>query len=205
MDIYFFIKGFLIGFSIAAPVGPIGILCIQRTITKGALSGFVSGMGAATADGFYGCIAAFGLTAVSGVLTGQQFWFRLIGGAYLLYLGIKTLTAKKAESAFDAGKNRLAGDYFSTLFLTITNPVTILSFIAIFAGLGLSQTKNDYFSALTMVAGVISGSAFWWFLLSGGVSLFRSRFNDSMSKAVNIVSGTIIIAFALAALGSIFR
>src|SRR4051812_8188873 len=127
-----FLKGLLIGFSIAAPVGPIGVLCIQRTLSYGRLSGLLTGLGAATADGVYGAVAAFGLTVVSSFLTGQQFWFQLIGGAFLFYLGAKNFKATPATKAASKEHKGLLFDYISTVFLTLTNPATILSFVAIF-------------------------------------------------------------------------
>ena len=162
MDLNFLIKGLIIGFSIAAPVGPIGILCIRRTIANGKVSGLISGLGAATADGFYGIVAAYGLVGISNLLVGQQFWFRIIGGIFLLYLGIKIFTAKSGDKNSETNKSKsLWGDYFSTFILTITNPVTILSFVAIFAGLGLGASANSHASATTMVVGVILGSILW--------------------------------------------
>src|SRR3989344_6339612 len=162
METIFLIKGLIIGFSIAAPVGPIGLLCIQRTITYGRTSGLLTGLGAATADGLYGAVAAFGLTIISNFLVGQQFWFRLIGGVFLLYLGIKTFLSKPAEKTVTESHKGLFSDYLSTVFLTLTNPTTILSFVAVFAGLGLGSMNGNTSSAILMVAGVIVGSAFWW-------------------------------------------
>src|SRR3989344_9697373 len=204
MDISFFIKGLIIGFSIAAPVGPIGVLCIQRTIAYGKTSGLLTGLGAATADGFYGAVAAFGLTVVSSFLVGQQFWFRLIGGAFLLYLGIKTFLSKPAEKAATENHKGLFSDYLSTVFLTLTNPTTILSFVAVFAGLGLGSINGNTPSAILMVAGVIVGSALWWLILSGGVGLVREKFNMSALAILNKISGTIIFIFAILAFVSIF-
>jgi threonine/homoserine/homoserine lactone efflux protein len=143
MDIIFLLKGLLIGFSIAAPVGPIGVLCIRRTLTEGRLTGLLSGLGAATADACYGCIAGFGLTVISSLLIRQQFWLSLIGGLFLCYLGGKTFLAKPAETTSEPASTSFVGAYASTLFLTLTNPATILSFVAIFAGLGLANTSND--------------------------------------------------------------
>jgi threonine/homoserine/homoserine lactone efflux protein len=204
MDFNFFLKGIIIGFSVAAPVGPIGVLCIRRTLANGRMAGVVSGLGAATADGVYGIIAAFGLTFVSNVLIDQQFLLRLIGGLFLLYLGIKTFRSKVAEKpATEQKSHSLISMYLSTFFLTITNPATILSFVAIFAGLGLANTQADYLSAIIMVLGVLIGSAAWWLLLSGGVSLFRSKFNTKALKVVNIISGLFIISFGILALLSI--
>ncbi len=205
MEITFLIKGLIIGFSIAAPVGPIGILCIQRTISHGRKSGLYTGLGAATADGLYGAIAAFGLTIVSTFLVGEQFWIRLIGGIFLLYLGIKTFTSKPSERIKSENHKSLLSDYFSTVFLTITNPMTILSFVAIFAGLGLGGVKGDNLSALLMVLGVLIGSALWWVILSGSVSLFRSKFNISSLKIVNKISGIIITIFAIIAFIGILK
>ncbi len=202
MNILFLVKGFVIGLSIAAPVGPIGVLCIRRTLAGGRTSGLVSGLGAATADGVYGAVAAFGLTAVSDTLVEQQDGFRLVGGAFLLYLGLRAFLA--ASSAGDAPREKgsLLGDYASTLALTLANPATILSFAAVFAGLGLAGSGGDYGSAGLMVVGVASGSATWWFALSGGVSLLRSRF-EAYLPLVNKVSGLVIGAFGVAALVSL--
>lgn len=200
----FFAKGLLIGFSIAAPVGPIGVLCIRRTLVGGRLSGVVSGLGAATADGVYGAIAAFGLTMISSLLIGSQFWLRLIGGFFLLSLGGKFLFSKPLKVSIEksARGRRLLADYTSTLFLTITNPMTILSFAAIFAGLGLANSERAHGSAAAMVAGVAAGSALWWIVLSGGIGYLRSGLTSFSLRVINHVSAGIIIALAIAALAS---
>jgi threonine/homoserine/homoserine lactone efflux protein len=205
LDIYFFFRGLLIGFSIAAPVGPIGVLCIRRTLTNGRMSGLMSGLGAATADGFYGAVAAFSLTLISNVLVGQQLWFRITGGSFLLYLGIRTFLSKPSAKSVSDKKSSLFGDYISTFILTIMNPITILSFAAVFAGLGLGNSNGNYISALLMVLGVISGSICWWLILSTGVSLFREKFNPTSLKIVSWVSGIIMVAFAIIAFVSIFK
>ncbi len=197
------LKGLVLGFSIAAPVGPIGVLCIRRTLAEGRAVGFASGLGAATADAIYGSIAAFGLTLISAFLISQRLGLGLIGGAFLCYLGIKTLTAKPAEpTASFAGKG-LLGAYGSTFFLTLSNPITILSFVAIFAGFGFVNASRDLVSAGLLVLGVFGGSASWWFLLSGGVSLFRSRFDLHALRWVNRISGSVITGFGLLALMSL--
>ena len=206
MDPGIFARGVAIGLAIAAPVGPIGVLCIRRTLAGGRLAGFVTGLGAATADTVYGAVAAFGLTAVSAFLVSQQDWLRLIGGAFLLYLGIRTfLTRPMPQTAVrdDKSSRTLAGDYASTFLLTITNPLTIISFAAVFAGLGLGSGYDDLASALLLVAGVFTGSALWWLLLSAGVSLLRGRITENGLRWVNRVSGVIITVFGVVALASL--
>jgi threonine/homoserine/homoserine lactone efflux protein len=203
MDYPLFFRGLIIGFSIAAPVGPIGVLCIRRTLADGRASGLISGLGAATADAMYGCVAGFGLTFISSILIDQQIWLRLFGGLFLCYLGIKTLLSKPAEQAATAGGSGLLGSYVSTFLLTVTNPMTILSFAAIFAGLGLANTNGSYASALVLVLGVFLGSAAWWLLLSGGVGLFRDKFNTQGLLWVNRISGVIILVFGMIALGGL--
>ena len=200
MNINFLLRGLVIGFSIAAPVGPIGILCIRRTINGGRISGLVSGLGAATADSIYGCVAGFGLAFISNFLVKQQIWLHLIGGAFLCYLGIKTLLAKPANQAAVVRENGLLGDYASIFFLTLTNPMTILSFAAIFAGLGLASIRGNYGSAGILVLGVFIGSALWWLVLSSGVGIFRKKFNSNSLQWVNRISGVIITGFGLFAL-----
>jgi len=197
------IRGIIIGFSIAAPVGPIGVLCIRRTLAHGRAVGFVSGLGAATADGFYGAVAALGLTVVSGFLLEERLWLRLVGGGFLCYLGIRTFLARPAAQAAPGGGTSLAGAYLSTLLLTLTNPLTILSFAAVFAGLGLGSAGRDYASAAAMVLSVFSGSALWWLTLAAGVGLLRARVGPGILVWVNRLSGTIIAGFGVAALLSV--
>jgi len=196
-----FLRAFLIGISIAAPVGPIGVLCIRRTLSNGKLAGFLSGMGAATADMIYGAIAAFGLTFITNLLVENAFWLKLIGGGFLLYLGIKTFLEKPAEKAAQAKQGGYFSMYLSTFFLTITNPITILSFAAIFAGTMIGKNIG---SPLVMVAGVFAGSASWWLLLSFGVGLMRDRLGQTHMMWINRISGTIIILFGVFALINLF-
>jgi len=159
MDMRFFLKGLLLGFSIAAPVGPIGVLCIRRTLAEGRASGLVSGLGAATADAVYGCVAAFGLTLISNLILGLRTWLNLAGGAFLCYLGARTFLAKPAEEAAPAVDSGLVRAYLTTFALTLTNPMTILSFAATFAGLGLAGEPGGYGASLALVCGVFTGSA----------------------------------------------
>ena len=202
MDLNLLLRGLVIGFSIAAPVGPIGVLCIRRTLAEGRAYGFVSGLGAASADGFYGLIAALGLTLVADFLKQQQTWLSLIGGSYLLYLGIKTFRSQPAETAADAvtrGRG-LFGAYASTLFLTLTNPLTIFAFAAIFAGVGAGVGRGGASGALSVVAGVFSGSCAWWLILVTITGLFRSRLGLIGLGWINRLSGLVIAGFGVAVL-----
>jgi len=190
-----YLRGLLIGISIAAPVGPIGILCIRRTLAEGRLSGLISGLGAASADAIYGMIAGFGLTFISGFLVAQQSWLSLLGGVFLCYLGIRTFLSPPSEEAIQAESSSLLRNYLSIFFLTLTNPMTILSFVAIFAGIGLANSSGDYTLAAILVLGVFSGSALWWLILSFGVSLFRERVSSQWMFWINRLSGVIVFSF----------
>ena len=199
MDI--FLRGLVIGFSIAAPVGPIGMLCIQRTLAEGRLSGFLSGLGAATADAFYGAVAAFGLTFLEIFLINQQTWLRLIGGVFLIWLGIRTILRKATRKTADINRTNPFSAYFSTVLLTLTNPMTIITFTAIFASINL-DTGGTYGSAGLLVFGVFLGSATWWLSLSLGIGLLRKRSNDQIIVWINRLAGIIIIAFGIYSIGS---
>lgn len=196
------LKGLVLGLAIAAPVGPIGLLCIHRSLHSGFRSGLATGMGAATADAVYGTIAAFGLTSISTLLIAQQFWIRIIGGIFLLYLGIKIIFSKPAQNRGKIEtKKSFMRNYISTFFLTITNPMTILSYIAVFAGLGLASQAGHHWQAITLVTGVVLGSALWWLFLSAGVTLFlHHRLNAKALHWINYLSGIIIIMLAIYAL-----
>ena len=197
------LSGVIIGFSIAAPVGPIGVLCIRRTLSEGRRAGLLTGLGAATADAVYGCIAGFGLIFISTVLVDQQMWLRFFGGLFLCYLGVKTFLAEPVEQVTSIKRHDLIGAYVSTFFLTLTNPMTILSFVAIFAGLGLASGGGGYISATVLVLGVFLGSALWWFILSGSVGVFRTRFHAHWMQWVNRISSMVIAGFGTLALLSL--
>jgi threonine/homoserine/homoserine lactone efflux protein len=194
-----FLKGLVVGFSIAAPVGPIGVLCIRRALAGGARAGFVSGLGAATADAAYACVAAFGLTAVSGFLVRWQSWLGLGGGAFLLWLGAQAFRSRPGEGPSPAGAARLLPAYGSTLLLTLSNPATLLSFVAVFVGTGLGPSAGGA-AAGTLVLGVFSGSAAWWLLLSVVTGHVRERVAPAQMRAVNIASGVVLAAFGAYAL-----
>jgi len=221
MEPGFFLKGLIIGFSIAAPVGPIGVLCIRRTLANGFLPGLTAGLGAATADAVYGAVAAFGLSAVTSFLIGHRLALGIIGGAFLCALGCLIFFARPAPAAgnsaasadpgetpdpADGTRNKraaLTGDYVSTFFLTITNPMTILFFVAVFAGAGLAASPDGYGSALLLVLGVFCGSALWWVTLSAGTSIFRKMITARVMRAINYVAGIVIVGFGVYAIWSV--
>jgi len=199
-----FLKGLAFGFLLAATVGPMWILCFRRTLAHGRLFGFVSGMGVATADAIYGSVAAFGLTAVSGLLLAQKFWLSAIGGAFLCWLGVTTLLSRPGNRPAEVPAGSLALAYTSTLGLTLTNPATILAFVAIFAGLGLAASAN-YTEAALVVVGVVLGSAFWWSMLALGAGWLRKRSGPRLLRAINVVAGVSILSFGIHTLGSLLQ
>ena len=199
----FLVKGMIVGFSIAAPVGPIGVLCIRRTLADGRLAGLASGLGAATADAFYGAVAVFGLTAISNIFVNQQSLLHLAGGLLLSCIGIKTFFTRPVERSVVAGRIRLTGAYVSTLVSTLTNPMTILLFAGVFAGLGVGNGTEDHLGASLVVSGVFFGSTAWWLLLCGGVGAFRNQFDTQGLRRVNRLSGVVITVFGLMAIFSL--
>jgi len=202
MAFHFLLKGIVIGLAIAAPVGPIGVLCIRRSLDYGRVLGLATGLGAATADAAYGGVAAFGLATISNFLIGQRFWLGLLGGLFLCYLGIRTFRSQPTMQGSEIQGGKLFSAYLSTLLLTLANPMTILSFIAVFAGFGLAATPG-YGSASLLVAGVFLGSAGWWLVLSSSVALLRSRLGMEKMRFVNRLSGGIIFAFGLYSLSTL--
>ncbi|MFQ5783678.1 MAG: LysE family translocator [Alphaproteobacteria bacterium] len=195
-----FVKGLVVGFVVAAPVGPIGVLCVRRTLAEGRVAGLLSGLGAALADAFYGCVAAFGVTAIADFLIGHLDGLRLVGGVILCVLGAKTYLSEPARAAVSDEIHSLLGAFGSTFLLTLTNPLTILSFAAIFAGLGIGVTGSSYVAAALLVVGVFIGSAVWWLGLSGGVGYFRQMISAGAMRRINRISGALIGAFGIVAL-----
>ena len=202
MAITDFLKGIFIGFAMAIPIGPIGIMCIRKTLTEGRLRGLIIGLGAATADLLYGCVAAFGLTIISSTLESQRIWIRLVGGALLLFLGIRTFRAQPTDPKFRIHSSGMFASYLYTVFLTLTNPLTIFAFIAVFAALGLGSGLG-YFSASALVAGVFIGSSLWFLLLSSGVTLFRKKLDLVGLRWVNRIAGILIIISGVIAMASL--
>jgi len=202
MDPALVLRGFILGFTIAAAVGPISLLVIRRTIAQGRLYGLVSGLGVATADATYGAIAAFGLAAITDVLVNARIVLGLAGGLFLLWLAWQTIRSSPTAAAAPAptGRRGYAGAYLSILALTMANPMTILSFGALFAGLGVTSGATG--DAALVVIGVLLGSAAWWVVLTTAVGRLRGRMTAMWIHRINLASGLLIGAFALVAIGS---
>jgi len=202
MEPIFFLKGLIIGFGMAVPIGPVGVLCIRKTLIGGHLRGLVIGLGDATADSLFGSIAAFGLTFVSDVITSQHFWLRLVGGGILLFLGIRTFRAKRKDPVIPYENRGLLGSYISAFLLVLTNPVTIFAFVAVFAAFGLGH-KLFVVSACILVLGVFTGSGLWFLVLSYVATIFRKKLDSDGLRWVNRIAGVLIILSGAAALVSL--
>lgn len=198
----YLLKGMIIGFSIAAPVGPIGVLTIKRTLAEGRMAGFVTGMGAAVADVFYGAVAGFGLTAISSFLTEQSVWLKIAGGVFLIYLGVRSFLSKPAAEGASVQSKGLLSHFLSTILLTVTSPATIISYVAIFAGFGVGLAGANYVASSALVTGVFFGSALWWLILSFSVGSLRSYITPQKLVWVNKFSGIILFSFGVWALYS---
>lgn len=209
----FFGRGAIIGVAIAAPVGPIGVLCIRRTLLHGRAAGFASGLGAAAADGLYGSIAVLGLAAVTRLLASANWILQFVGGAFLCFLGVRSICeasntrinsvdATGGGHPRDHGAGALLRDFATTFILTLTNPLTILAFASIIAGAGFSSTRpNGAQAGWLLIAGVFAGSAGWWLFLSAAVSAVKTRFfRPRWTAWIGRISGGILIAFGVAAL-----
>jgi threonine/homoserine/homoserine lactone efflux protein len=204
MLLVFLLKGIAVGFVIAVPVGPVGVLCVRRTIFEGRLFGFISGLGAASADTIFGIIAGFGLTVISDLLLDYQVWLRSFGGLFLVYIGIRALRQRVLrEAPPEKNAENLFAAYLSTFVLTITNPVTILAFLGIFAAVGFTGSEATVGRAAMLVAGVLLGSLSWWLGLSLGAGLFRRSIDETHLLWLNRASGTILTLSGVALLASL--
>ena len=205
MELLLFCKSMLLGLAVAAPLGPIGILCINRALERGFWAGVAGGLGTALADAIYACLAAIGFSTLTATLATLAPWLKLAGGLFMLWLGWKSLRPNPRRAAAPARTNEFrgfSGTIAATFLLTLTNPVTIFSFAALFAGLGLTDTPGAT-NALAVVAGVFLGSLLWWFLLSGGVALAQRRLPEGFSLCVSRMSGVVLMGFGFYALGSL--
>lgn len=205
MELLLFCKSMLLGLAVAAPLGPIGVLCINRALERGFWAGVAGGLGTALADAIYACLAAIGFSALTATLATLAPWLKLAGGLLMLWLGWKSLRPNPHRPSTHARTNDfrgLSGTIASTFLLTLTNPVTIFSFAALFAGLGLTDAPGTA-NALAVVAGVFLGSLLWWFLLSGGVALAQRRSPEGFSLCVSRMSGVVLMGFGFYALGSL--
>lgn len=204
MDLDLFARSALIGLSIAAPVGPIGMLCIRKTLAEGLVSGLACGLGAAAADAAYGFIAAQGLVSVASPVMQYHIWLRILGSCFLLYIAYGTAKSKPQQvtNTIITAQSSLK-TFASTFCLTLTNPMTIFSFVAIFAALGVGTASSPQSSialTVTAVLGVFAGSLLWWLVLTALVSKVRQFVADRLMVAINFASAAIIGAFAVAVL-----
>jgi threonine/homoserine/homoserine lactone efflux protein len=201
VDPAFTLRGFVLGFTIAAAVGPISLLVIRRTLSEGQIVGLASGFGVATADGTYGAIAAFGLGAITQALVDARHVLGLVGGVFLLWLAWRTARAEPHDpAAVTRRRSGLAGAYLSILGLTLTNPMTILSFGALFAGLGVAS--SDPADAALVTLGVALGSGAWWVVLTSVVALLRTRITTGWIRRINVASAIAIGTFAVIAIAT---
>ncbi len=203
MSAYILIEGILIGFVVAVPVGPLGLLCINRALLLGPVTGLFSGLGVATADALAAGIAALGISFVEEFLSDHQIILRLVGGIFLVYLGLTIYQTKPKRQPPPSSVNGLLPAYATTFFLTFSNPVTIFSFIAIYAGWHVESMSGRYVSAAVLTSGVFIGSALWWIALFIGLTAFREKFSLRIVGWIQRVSGALIAGFGLVVLLSL--
>ena len=199
MEPTLFLRGLVLGFAIAAAVGPISLLVIRRTIAHGGIYGFASGLGVATADASYAAIAAFGLTAITSLLVSGRVLLGVVGGLIIAALGVRTALSEPGEVAADAERPGLASAFGSIYALTMTNPMTILSFAGVFAGIGLVGGSATFVDATVVTVAVWLGSALWWVVLASAVRWVRGRVSSRALLWVNRISGAALVAFGIIA------
>ena len=198
MSISLLLKGWIIGFSIAMPIGPIAMLCIRHALIRGTKYGLIAGLGAALADTCYGILSVFGITLVCDFLSNHQFSCQLTGAVFLCYLGCSTLLAKpKAKIEETMEPMSYTRVFLTTFFLTLTNPLTLLGFLGIYTALGIGITDEKFLSASVLTSGIFIGSATWWFLLSFSSSLVGKKMNFQSTRLLNKISGTAFLGFGI--------
>ena len=199
-----FLRGIAIGFAIATPIGPVGILCIRKALADGRLAAFVAGLGAALADSLFGGVAAFGIGAVMSFIDGQMVVLKIVGGVFMLWLGVHTWRSAAVAVEAEPGKGPgMLRDFLSTFAITITNPGTIFGVAGVFAALGPMGRPGLGLPTALLVAGIFSGSALWWLTLSALASAARNRFTPDRMRLFNHLSGAMLMVFGLAAVGSL--
>ena len=196
-DILYLFKGMLVGLMVSIPLGPMGVLIIQKTLHKGALSGFIAGMGAASADFFYASVSAFGLGYVINTVQTHELLLQIIGGIFLLCIGLKIyfdnpIRQIRQRRQGRVSKTGLLGDYLSLFFLTVSNPITVVVFMAVFAGMSVFGESSSMLGELLVVMGVLLGGGVWWYTLSTLVNIFRKKFRLRVLITINRVSGLVI-------------
>ena len=202
MGLIYILKGIAIGFALAAPVGPLGVICIRRTIAHGAKQGLVVGLSAAVADILYGMVAVFGVTLISDFIHEQQQWIRIVGGVVLIILGYRTYHCHPANERQINGTNGHIRAFFSTFFITLTNPMSIFAFAAVFASVGIKEVSTNLTYAIFLLGGIFLGTMSWFSLLTGLVHFFKEKINTDGICLVNKIAGTVLILFGIIALCS---
>ena len=201
-----FIKGVLIGLLVSAPLGPIGVLCIQRTLNRGYMSGFVSGLGAASADIIFAVIAGFGLTIIINFIQERQIYFQILGGVFVLYIGLRIFNTNPVKQLRlqRLNKTRLSQDFASVFLLTLSNPMAIFLFIAIMAAIKVANDTLSIFEILTMTAGIAGGAILWWFILASIANRFRKRIRLRSIWWMNKITGSVVVLFGIVVLLSVW-
>jgi len=199
-----FVHGIVIGIALAAPVGPIAFMCIQRSIAHGRLHGIIAGLGIATADAFYAAVTAFGLALISDFLLARQWFFRLFGGLALIAVGLKIFFAPPPEMKVQADGGSLLSDYSTMLALTLANPLTILFFAIIIPGFGAVISGATWINPALFVIGVFAGEMAWWVILCGSIGSMRSYLTQERLHTINRLAGLVIAAFGVVLIASLF-
>lgn len=200
LEIYYLIKGIIIGFIVAIPIGPVAALCIGRTLNKGWFKGIFSVVGATLGDGFYACIAAYGLTFILDILIKYDFWLRLLGGCFLIGMGLYILFKKKEVKSWlklEVADDHIGKTISSSFFACIANPITLFAYIALFSGFGLANAKDSFLPASSLVIGVLIGSFAWGLILVQSFTLFRNHLGDKTQTILNKVTGGFVVIFGI--------
>ena len=195
MDVSLFVQGIIIGLTLAVPVGPLALLCIQRTVSEGRLHGIFSGIGVATADSFYAAVTVLGLTVISGLIIAQHYLFRFLAGVVLILIGIRVFLSIPSSISAKTEHETYLKDYLSMVALAIANPLTLVFFLVILPGYGVVINGTSLLTAAEFVAGVFFGSTVWWVVLCGSIGSVRSRLSGKNLGLINRVSGLLISCF----------